>query len=118
MKQTGSGLWFVTPAWGRFEIVAVCLEQRARVIAELAADGIEAHQVVIADDENLDIARALGADVVESPNVVARKFNDGMEYAGKHGADWIVPIGSDSWIATDYLRGRDDPFYTRTSEVS
>lgn len=109
-------LWFVTPAWKRYEIVALCLEQRARVIAELADHGIEAHQVVIADDENLDIARSLGCATVERDNaMVGRKFNDGMEYAGQHGAEWIVPIGSDSWIATDYFLNPTLPRYTRTS---
>ena len=35
--------------------------------------------------------------------MVGRKFNDGMEYAGTHGAQWIVPIGSDSWIDPAYF---------------
>jgi hypothetical protein len=114
-----TGIWFVTPAWQRFKMTAVCLEQRRRVIAELEAHGIEAHQVVIADDENLDIARGLGAEVVERDNdMVGRKFNDGMEYAGQHGAEWVVPIGSDSWIASDYFLDLDpDPAVTRTSEA-
>jgi len=112
----GTGLWFVTPAWQRYGIVEICLEQRRRVIEELAAHGIEAHQVVIADDENLDIARAAGAEIVVRDNeMVGRKFNDGMEYAGKHGAEWIVPIGSDSWIATDYFLPLVKPRLTLTS---
>ena len=111
-------LWFVTPAWQRYEMTAICLEQRQRVIAELGEHGIEAHQVVIADDENLDIARSLGCATVERDNdMVGRKFNDGMEYAGKEGAEWIVPIGSDSWIATDYFLDLEAPRYTRTSEA-
>lgn len=111
-------LWFVTPAWKRFEMTAICLEQRQRVIAELADHGIEAHQVVIADDDNLDIARSLGCATVERDNaMVGRKFNDGMEYAGQHGAEWIVPIGSDSWIATDYFLDLEESRFTRTSEA-
>lgn len=110
-----TSLWFVTPAWKRYEMTAVCLEQRRRVIEALAGNGIEAHQVVIADDENLDIARAVGAHTVEAPNVVASKFNDGMEYAGKHGAEWIVPIGSDSWIDPAFFLPIPDPKHTRTS---
>ena len=117
-----TGIWFVTPAWGRYAITAVCLEQRRRVIAELAANGIEAHQVVIADDENLDTARALGADTVECPNalpdgtkILGRRWNLGMLHAAREGAEWIVQIGSDSWIATDYLLGPMDPGLTRTS---
>jgi hypothetical protein len=112
----GTGLWFVTPAWGRFEIVAVCLEQRRRVIEELAKHGIEAHQVVIADDENLDIARAAGADVIERDNqYLGRRWNDGTEYAAAKGAEWFVQIGSDSWIATDYFLPLTGPGITLTS---
>lgn len=111
-------LWFVTPAWQRYEIVAICLEQRQRVITELATHGIEARCVVIADDDNLDIARGFGFDIVERDNaMVGRKFNDGMEYAGKHGAQWIVPIGSDSWIDPAYFLNLDGPRLTRTSEA-
>jgi len=110
-------LWFVTPAWKRYEMTAICLEQRQRVIAELAKHDIEAYQVVIADDDNLDIARSLGCATVERDNeMVGRKFNDGMEYAGAHGAQWIVPIGSDSWIDPAYFLDLQSNRYTRTSE--
>jgi len=109
-------IWFVTPAFQRFELTAICLEQRKRVIESLAASGVEAHQVVVADDENLDIARALGFDVVEQSNEwLGRKFNDGQEYAGKHGAEWIVPIGSDSWVDPAYFLPLPNPKLTRTS---
>jgi len=111
-----SGVWLVTPAWQRFDLSAVCFEQHRRVIDTLARHGIEAHQVVVADDANLDIARGLGFDVVERDNEwLGRKFNDGMEYAGLHGADWIVPIGSDSWIDPAYFLPLPRPSLTRTS---
>jgi glycosyltransferase involved in cell wall biosynthesis len=107
-------IWFVTPAWQRFELTAVCLEQRHQVIKHLVSHGIDAYCVVIADDENLDTARAFGFDTVEQDNTgLGRKFNDGMEYAAKHGADWIVPIGSDSWIDPAYFLPL--PTKTRTS---
>jgi len=97
-------LWFVTPAWQRPELSAVCFEQRRRVMEHLASHGVEAHCVVVADDENLDSARALGFDTVEQNNEwLGRKFNDGIEYAGKHGAEWIVLIGSDDWIDPAYF---------------
>ena len=111
-------LYFVTPAWGRYEIVAICLEQRQRVITELESQGIEAKCVVIADDDNLDIARSLGFETVERDNkMVGRKFNDGMEFAGKNGAEWIVPIGSDSWIDPRYFLNPTRTVLTRTSEA-
>lgn len=97
-------LYFVTPAWRRLALSAVCFEQRRRVMAELAEHGIEAHCVVVADDENLELARAAGFEVVEQDNEwLGRRFNDGIEYACRHGADWIVPVGSDSWVEAAYF---------------
>lgn len=111
-------IYFVTPAWRRYELTAVCLEQRKQVIDHLASQGVEARCVVIADDENLDIASALGFDTVRQNNKwLGRKFNDGMQYAGRHGADWIVPIGSDSWIDADYFLPLPDPAQTVTSAL-
>lgn len=109
-------IWFVTPAWKRYELTAVCLEQRSRSIDYLASYGIDAHCVVVADDENLDIARGFGFDTVEqNNNGLGRKWNDGTEYAAKQGAEWIVPIGSDSWLDPDYLRDLPRRRFTRTS---
>jgi hypothetical protein len=109
-------LWFVTPAWKRYEVSALCFEQRRWVIDRLAESGIEAHCVVIADDANLEIARSFGFDTVEQNNDwLGRRFNDGIEYAARHGAEWIVPIGSDSWIAPAYLDPLPAPEVTRTA---
>jgi hypothetical protein len=56
----------------------------------------------VADDENLDIAREFGFETVETPNDhLGRKFNDGLEYAGSRGADFLVLIGSDDWMHID-----------------
>lgn len=111
-------LYFVTPAFQRFELTAICLEQRRLVIDHLAASGVEARQVVIADDENLDIARGLGFETVERDNEwLGRRFNDGEEHAGKNGADWIVPIGSDSWVDPDYFLPIPNARLTRTSRM-
>ena len=64
------------------------------------------------------MARKRGFHVVERDNKwLGRKFNDGMEYAGKHGAEWIVPIGSDSWIDPRYILPLPDPSETRTSPL-
>lgn len=109
-------LWFVTPAWRRYELTRVCLEQRQRVIAHLRRNLIDARCVVIADDENLDIARSFGFDTVEQNNDgLGRKWNDGIKYAANHGAEWIVPIGSDSWIDPWYFIPLPDPSVARTS---
>jgi len=97
-------IWFVTPAWRRYALSAVCFEQRRQVILALGAAGVEANCVVVADDENLAIARRYGFATVKRDNAwLGRKFNDGIEYAGKAGATWVVPIGSDSWIDPAYF---------------
>ena len=115
-KRTVASLWFVTPAWRRFALSAVCFEQRRQVMEQLAAMDIEAHCVVVADDENLELARAAGFDVLEQNNDwLARRFNDGIEYAGAHGADWVVPVGSDSWVQADYFAPLPGAGEVRTS---
>lgn len=109
-------LWFVTPAFERYALSAVCFDQRVRVIDALAEQGIEGRCVVVADDGNLDLARDRGFDVVVQDNEwLGRRFNDGIEYAAKHGAEWIVPIGSDSWIDPVYLAPLLSRGFIRTS---
>lgn len=115
-------LWFITPAFRRYALSAVCFDQRLAVIGALMVAGVEARCVVVADDENLDLARARGFDTVETPNRgpdnvvwLGRKFNDGIEYAARHGAMWIVPIGSDSWVDPEYFLPLPESRFTRTS---
>lgn len=97
-------IWFVTPAWQRYELSELCFDQRRHVIDSLAEQGIAAKCVVIADDGNLDLARDRGFEVVAQDNQwLGRKFNDGMEYAFRNGASRVVPIGSDSWIDPAYF---------------
>lgn len=58
--------------------------------------------VIVADDENLDIAHGFGFDtVVQSNDELGRKFNDGIEFACRQGADFVVLIGSDDWMHAD-----------------
>ena len=109
-------IWFVTPSWRRYDLSAVCFDQRVAVIRTLAEHGIEARCVVVADDENLDLARERGFDVVEQNNDwLGRKFNDGIEYACRNGASRVVPIGSDSWIDPAYFLPMIPRFHTLTS---
>jgi glycosyltransferase involved in cell wall biosynthesis len=72
--------------------------------AELAARGTDIHQLIVADDDNLDIAQQLGCETLERPNdSIGRRFNDGIQHALEHGADWIVYVGSDDWIHPSLL---------------
>jgi len=109
-------VWFVIPAWRRPALSAVCFEQLASVIGTLRAAGVESEAVVIADDENLDVARSMDFQTLERDNSgLGRKFNDGQEYAGRQGAEWIVPIGSDSFVDPAYFLPLPKVEVTRTS---
>lgn len=117
-------LWFITPAWQRYDLTAVCLEQRRRAIEALRRAGIDAYQVVVSDDENLDIARAAGAAVVECPNfahngdpILGRRWNLGMQFAARQDAEWFVQIGSDSWIDPAFFTPLSEPSKTLTSTL-
>lgn len=58
--------------------------------------------MIVADDDNLDIARQYGAVAVEAPNrPFGQKWNVGLQHAADTGADWIVWIGSDDWLHPD-----------------
>jgi hypothetical protein len=96
---------FVSPAWRRFDVTRLALAQRAHLCGVLAERGIEATCVVIADDENLDIASEYGFHTLEQSNAeLGRKFNDGFEYAFRElEADYVVHVGSDNWIHPDVL---------------
>lgn len=111
-------VWFVTPAWQRYAISDLCFAQRRWTMDRLAAVGIESECVVVADDHNLVLARAHGFQTLERDNAwLGRRFNDGIEYAASQGATWIVPIGSDSWIAPAYIDPLPDESLTRTSTL-
>lgn len=97
-------VWFSTPAYKRFEMSELCFAQRKMAIEKLEAAGLMAHCVVIANDENLDLAQQYGFDVVERDNEwLGRRFNDGYEYAVKQGATHVFPIGSDSWCDPQFI---------------
>lgn len=94
-----TSLWFCTPAWKRPDLSQIVLEQRRVACDRLAELGYEASCVVVADDENLDIARSLGFATVNRDNAyLGRKFNDAYQFAAAEGVDYIAPIGSDSWV--------------------
>lgn len=95
-------VWLVSPAWRRFDVTRLALSQRAHLRGELAGRGVDAHAVVVADDENLEVAREFGFDTVEQNNeFLGRRFNDGIEHALREGADVVVVLGSDDWLHVD-----------------
>ena len=102
--------WLVTPAWSRIEVTRLVLAQRAHLQGELAGRGISMSCVVVADDDNLDVASDFGFDGLWQTNeFLGRKLNDGIEYAYGRGADWICFAGSDNWLHPDLFDGLPAP---------
>ena len=94
-----TSLFFVVPAHGRLDKSRVCLRQLSRTCDTLSESGVQAHVIVVAEDENLDIAAELGFLTVPCGNSpLGRKWNEGYLTAGKSGADFVVPFGSDDWV--------------------
>lgn len=97
-------LWFIVPAHGRLSLSAICLRQLRRTCDSLCENGVEATAVVIANDENLDVARDLGFGTIERDNqFVSQKYNDGIQLAcdpslNPRPVDYVVPCGSDDWV--------------------
>lgn len=95
-------VWLVSPAWGRFAVTRLALAQRRHLCDELALRGISADCIVIADDENIDIAGEFGFPAIEMSNTyLGAKVNAGFEYAGEQGADFVAFVGSDDWMHPD-----------------
>jgi hypothetical protein len=114
-------IWFVIPAHGRLEKTAACLRQLKRTCETLKDDyGLTASAVVVADDENLDVARDLGFAALSRDNEpLGRKWNDGYQYACWNGeADYVVPLGSDDWIDPVILTDLPGPGEIRCHRLS
>lgn len=97
-----TNIWVVSPAFGRFAVTRLVLAQRQRLCRELAERGADARMLIVADDDNLDIAREFGAETLEHPNApLGGKCNAGLAHAANEGADYIVWVGSDDWLHAD-----------------
>lgn len=97
-------LWLIIPAFRRYDVSAVSFPQLARCLEELPHLGVTGRAIVIGDDRNLDLAAQHGFDTLRQTNdPLARKWNDGYEYAAEHGADYFVPCGTDDWLDPNYL---------------
>lgn len=102
-------LWFLIPAHGRFDLARVCLQQLRRTCDALIDGGIDASAAVVANDQNLELAEALGfATIRETSPTLGRKWNHAYQFAcdpayNPQPADYVVPFGSDDWIDADLL---------------
>lgn len=111
-------LWLVTPVHGREALTRIIFEQRARMLNELWARGIETYQLVVGDDGNLDTAREHGFEVLERPNILGFKVNEGFEWAcTTGGADAVAYCGSDDWHLADYFAALPEPGRMKTCSL-
>lgn len=100
----GTSFCLVTAAWGRYQITDLVLRQWRNASGTLASRGITVNAVLVADDDNLEIATRHGFDTVELGNSdVGAKFNAGFARALAHQPDHVVHIGSDDWIHPDFF---------------
>ena len=64
-----------------------------------------ANCVVIADDENLELAVEYGFEGIEMDNsLVGRKVNVGFMLAAEYDADYMAFVGSDDWLHADLFQ--------------
>jgi hypothetical protein len=97
-------LWLIVPAFRRYSVTAVSFPQLRRSLEALEGWDIAGHCVIIGDDRNINLAREHGFHTVRQVNQpLARKWNDGYQYAAQHGADYFVPCGTDDWLDPAYL---------------
>lgn len=83
----------------------MALAERRWLCDVLSSRGLTARGVIVADDDNLDLADEYGFDRLEFPNDrgLGAKFNAGYRYALDRGADYIVHVGSDDWVHPDFF---------------
>lgn len=99
MADNQAHIAFVTPAHGRLAVSEVCLSQRALALEQLRVEGFHASSIVVACDENLDLAGSLGMETVEVDNeYLGRRWNAGYARAHELGATHVCPVGSDSML--------------------
>lgn len=103
-------LYFITPAHQRYEMSEICFAQRRWLIDQLAERGIEAQGVVVANDDNLALAKTYGLDTVVRDNQwLGRRFNDGYQHAVEKGATHTFAVGSDEWPHPDLFKTLPGP---------
>jgi len=99
-----ASIWFITPAFHRANISEIVFQQRAEMLHKLHEAGHEAQAVVVADDENIELANQHGfATVVTKNDYLGRKWNEGYQLAAREGADYVCPVGSDSWLDPEFI---------------
>jgi len=93
--------WIVTPCWKRPEITEFIFREFLWAKNQTKSY-LNLNIVAVGEGPNLKIAKKYRFHTVNRDNkFLGRKFNDGYEYAFRHGANLAIPIGSDSWVHPD-----------------
>lgn len=99
-----NNFWIIVPAWKRYEISKLVFPE-LRWLKKRLSKECNIEVLVVSDDKNIDIASSNGLKYIRSSNdFLGKKFNDGYEYAFNHGADAVIPSGSDSWVHPDAFK--------------
>lgn len=101
-------LGLVIPAWRRADVTRLCLAQKLSLRDALATRGDELEIVVVADDENLDVAREFDCQYVEMENRLGAKINAGFAFLAEERCTHIAFAGSDSWTHPDVIELHED----------
>lgn len=100
MKPT---LCFVVPAWKRFKLSEICFAQFSVALERLGEYDVDAQVVVIANDENLELARAENFATIRHKNFLGAKLNAGYAWAAREGYEFVAALGSDSFFCPERI---------------
>jgi hypothetical protein len=82
----------------------VVFGQRRKACRAIERAGHRATAVIVANDENLDLAAEFGFEAVEHANdFLGAKWNAGYMKAAELGADYMMPVGSDSLVDPELI---------------
>lgn len=96
------------PARGRFDVTRLALGQQRSLADNLASRGITIDCLIVANDENLEVAEEFGFCGLERRNEpLGWKINEGFEQVCRDGADYAAFIGSDDWLHPDFFAALD-----------
>jgi hypothetical protein len=103
VNPEGRSLLFVCPAYQRYDLSQITFRQMAYMRERLRGRGLETDILVVANDDNLDIAADHGLLTMIYENLLGQKLNEGYAYAAREGYEYVCALGSDSWMDPDRL---------------